>query len=206
MKKIGIMGGTFNPIHNGHLFLAENAYEQMGLDEILFMPSNHPPHKDSHEIVSREHRKAMVHLAIRDNPHFSLSTLEFEREGTTYTADTLTILNREQPDNKFYFIVGADSFFALQDWKNPKLILNLCTMLVFGRDQVEKAKMMRHLAYLTTIFPEAKIRILDMPTIQISSEMIRERIASRKSIRYYVPKDVMTYINEHHLYSEVTKE
>jgi nicotinate-nucleotide adenylyltransferase len=206
MKKIGIMGGTFNPIHNAHLFLAENAYEQMGLDEILFMPSNHPPHKDSHGIVSKEHRKVMIRLAIQDNPHFSLSTLEFEREGTTYTADTLTILNREQPDNEFYFIVGADSFFSLQNWKNPKLIFHLCTMLVFGRDQVETAKMKEHLEYLTTIFPEARIRILDMPTIQISSAMIRERIAYQKSIRYYVPKDVMAYINEHHLYSAVTKE
>src|SRR5690606_12925515 len=106
MKKIGIMGGTFNPIHYGHLFLAENAYEQMGLDQILFMPSNNPPHKKVKDIVSNEHRKIMVHIAIKDNPHFTLSTIELEREGTTYTADTLAILTREQPDTEFYFLVG----------------------------------------------------------------------------------------------------
>lgn len=206
MKKIGIMGGTFNPIHYGHLFLAENAYEQMNLDEILFMPSNNPPHKISKDIVANEHRKAMVHLAIRDNPHFTLSTLEFEREGTTYTADTLSILTREHPDTEFFFLVGADSFLEIQHWKKPELIFELCTILVFGRDQVENDIMKKQLQYLTTTFPGAKILQLTMPTIQISSAMIRERIADNKSIRYYVPMEVMAYIEVNHLYSAISKE
>lgn len=206
MKKIGIMGGTFNPIHYGHLFLAEHAFEQMGLDQILFMPSNHPPHKKSEDIVSNEHRKAMVHLAIQNNPHFALSTLELEREGTTYTVDTLELLTKKQPDTEFYFIVGADSFFALQNWKNPERILELCSLVVFERDLVEPDKMEKQLKFLTATFKGAKIFLLDMPTIQISSKMIRERIAENKSIRYYVPTEVLTYIEKHNLYSAVTKE
>lgn len=205
MKKIGIMGGTFNPIHYGHLFLAENAYEQMGLDQILFMPSNNPPHKKVKDIVSNEHRKTMVHMAIKDNPHFTLSTIELEREGTTYTADTLAILAREQPDTEFYFLVGADSFFSFPNWKNPERILELCTLVVFDRDHVEQEKMENQLKYLTSTYPGAKISLLEMPTIQISSKMIRERIANNKSIRYYVPIDVMAYIEKHNLYSAITK-
>ncbi|NLP35386.1 MAG: nicotinate-nucleotide adenylyltransferase [Clostridiales bacterium] len=206
MKKIGIMGGTFNPIHYGHLFLAENAFEQMNLDEILFMPSNNPPHKINKDIVANEHRKAMVQLAICDNPHFKLSTLELEREGITYTADTLSILTKEQPDTEFYFLVGADSFLNLQNWKDPKIILSLCTLLVFERDKVGNDIMNKHLEYLKSTFPGAKISLLHMPTIQISSAMIRDRIANRKSIRYYVPDEVMTYIEKHQLYSAIAKE
>jgi len=206
MKKIGIMGGTFNPIHYGHLFLAEHAYEQMELDEILFMPSNHPPHKASKDIVSNEHRKTMVALAIKDNPHFTLSTLELEREGTTYTVDTLEILTKEQPEAEFFFIVGADSFFAIPYWKNPERILELCSLVVFERDHVEQDQMLKQLEFLTSTYPGAKIFLLKMPTIQISSKKIRERIAENKSIRYYVPADVQDYIEKHNLYSAMVKE
>ncbi|NLK29179.1 MAG: nicotinate-nucleotide adenylyltransferase [Clostridiales bacterium] len=206
MKKIGIMGGTFNPIHYGHLFLAENAYEQIGLDQILFMPSNNPPHKSKQDIASNEHRKTMVQLAIQDNPHFSLSTMELEREGITYTADTLQIMKEEYSDAEIYFIVGADSFLSLQNWKKPETVFKLSTIVAFGRDQIEQGRMEKHKEYLMKIYPDAKIMLPFMPTIQISSAMIRERIAEKKSIRYYLPSDVMAYIEENQLYTAVTRE
>lgn len=199
MKKVGIMGGTFNPIHFGHLFLAENAYEQVGLDEILFMPTKNPPHKQKTDIISDEHRINMVSLAIEDNSHFSLSTIELEREGTTYTADTLAQLKHENPDNDYYFIVGADSFFDMPEWKTPKTIFDLSTILVAGRDHVKVEKLEKQLEYFKSNY-NARIVILDMPTIQFSSVKIRERILYNKSIRYYVPDKVTTYIRDNHLY------
>lgn len=199
MKKIGIMGGTFNPIHNGHLFLAENAYEQLTLDQILFMPSKNPPHKKGAAISSEEHRKNMVDLAIRDNPHFTLSTLELNREGVTYTADTLTLLTMDHPDTKYYFIEGTDSFLSMEKWKDPQTIFQLSTIVVAGRDRLpvevlKKQKCMLEVKY------GAKIELLDMPVMEISSEEVRNRIAWKQSIRYYVPDIVIDYIEKHNLY------
>ncbi len=121
-SKIGIMGGTFNPIHFAHLILAESAYEELNLDKILFMPSKKPPHKLNESIESDEHRIQMIQLAIKSNPHFDLSCVELEREGITYTADTLEELNRNYPQDEFYFIIGADSLFQIEDWWHPEQI------------------------------------------------------------------------------------
>lgn len=206
MTKIGIMGGTFNPIHYGHLFMAEQAYEQIGLDKVLFMPSNNPPHKDNGVIASNEHRSTMVKLAIEGNPHFELSTIEMDRKGITYTADTLRILNEENPNIEYYFIIGADSFFNLQKWREPENIFKLCTLLVFERDLVEKDKMLEQHRYLSSIYTHIKLKFLSMPTIQISSNNIRSRINDNLTIRYYVPDNVLTYISEHRLYTNVGKE
>ncbi|HWT26804.1 MAG TPA: nicotinate-nucleotide adenylyltransferase [Mobilitalea sp.] len=205
MKKVGIMGGTFNPIHFGHLFLAEDAYEQIGLDEILFMPSKNPPHKQKAELVADEHRVNMVKLAIKDNPHFTFSDMELMREGITYTADTMTILKKENPENEYYFIEGADSLFMMQDWMNPQTIFNLCTIVSSNRDNVEEEKLTRQLEFLKKNF-NARIMLLDMPTIQIASANIRNRIASGKSVRYYVPDEVLEYIKENRLYDNMTGE
>lgn len=205
MKKAGIMGGTFNPIHNGHLFLAENAYEQIGLDYILFMPSKNPPHKMKSELASDEHRTNMVKLAIKDNPHFQLSTLELEREGITYTADTLTILTRDNPDTEYYFIEGADSLFMMQSWKKPQTIFELSTVVVAGRDNVDFNKLNNQAEYFEKSF-KAKILLLKMPTIQIASASIRDRVSNEKSIRYYVPDAVRNYIKEHKLYRKTSEE
>lgn len=205
MKKIGIMGGTFNPIHYGHLFLAENAYEQIGFDKVLFMPSKNPPHKAKPEEVTEQQRVEMVSIAIADNPHFELSTLELHREGLTYTADTLTLMKQKNPEDEYYFIIGADSLFMMQDWKDPQTIFNLCTVVVAGRDNVEAEKMMEQSQYLKRIY-NANILMIHMPTIQIASAVIRERIAENKSIRYYVPDNVMEYIHRSNLYSETLED
>lgn len=199
MKKIGIMGGTFNPIHFGHLFLAENAYEQIGLDQILFMPSKNPPHKVKLETVSDQQRTDMIGLAIQDNPHFSISTMELEREGMTYTADTLTILEKEKQDSHYYFIVGADSLFMMQNWYQPQTLFKLCTIVAASRDNVVKEQLEKQSEYLKQQF-KANILLLDMPTIQISSANIRERVAQGKSVRYYLPEKVLEYIRDNKLY------
>jgi nicotinate-nucleotide adenylyltransferase len=205
MKKVGIMGGTFNPIHYGHLFLAENAYEQLGLDQVLFMPSKNPPHKAKPEMVSDQQRVDMISLAIKDNSHFALSTIELEREGMTYTADTLTILRKEDASTEYYFIVGADSLFMMQQWKDPQIVFNLCTVVAASRDNVEKENMQQQASYLSNLF-HAKILLIDMPTIQIASAMIRARVASNKSTRYYLPDAVNAYIAKNQLYNKKLEE
>ncbi len=205
MKKIGIMGGTFNPIHFGHLFLAENAFEQIGLDQILFMPSKNPPHKEKPYQVTELQRVEMVSLAIADNPHFALSTFELERNGYTYTADTLTLLKEENPDVEYYFIVGADSLFMMQQWYHPQTVFSLCTVVAAGRNNVEPKMLKQQAEYLRQQY-QASIVLLDMPTIQIASEEIRKRIRKQRSIRYYLPDEVIEYINHNKLYLEASED
>lgn len=120
MKKIGIMGGTFNPIHNAHLMMAQAAYEQYELDEVWFMPSKNPPHKSQSEIVSEEHRSRMVQFAIDDSKHFLFSDIELKRQGTTYTCETLAQCVEEFSDTRFYFILGGDSLCHFEQWYHPE--------------------------------------------------------------------------------------
>ncbi len=199
MKKIGIMGGTFNPIHNGHLFLAENAYEQIGLDQILFMPSKNPPHKAKPNMVTDQQRVDMIRLAIQDNPHFALSTLELERDGYTYTADTLTLLTDRNQNVRYYFIVGADSLFYMHQWYQPQVIFDRCTVVAAGRDHVDHTMLFKQAEFLKEQF-HADIQLVEMPTIQIASADIRNRVAGHKTIRYYLPDQVVQYIKQHQLY------
>lgn len=199
MKKVGIMGGTFNPIHYGHLFLAENSYEQLSLNQVLFMPSKNPPHKDKPREVTEHQREEMISLAIKDNSHFELSTMELDREGTTYTADTLTILTGIHPDTEYFFLLGADSLFQILNWKDPQTIFNLCTIVVANRDNMDVNKLMKQADYLRDTF-KARIILIDMPTIQISSETIRGRIGAHKSVRYFLPDAVNEYVISNNLY------
>jgi nicotinate-nucleotide adenylyltransferase len=199
MKKIGIMGGTFNPIHNGHLFLAENAFDQIGLDQILFMPSKNPPHKAKPEKITDQQRVDMINLAICDNSHFALSTVELERDGYTYTADTLTLLAKENQEVRYYFIVGADSLFMMHQWYQPQVIFDLCTVVAAGRDHVDGAELAAQAELLEEQY-HADIQLISMPTIQIASADIRDRVAQNKTIRYYLPDQVARYICQHGLY------
>ena len=205
MKKIGIMGGTFNPIHFGHLFLAENAYEQLGLDLVLFIPSKNPPHKTKPEDITEQQRIDMIQLAIQENPHFALSTIEMEREGMTYTADTMTILKEQNPDIEYYFIIGADSLFLMHKWYQPQVIFDNCTVAAANRDHADKVALTKQIQLLKKQF-DANIILIDMPTVQVSSCNIRERVAARKSIRYYLPGSVLEYIESKHLYRAASGE
>ena len=199
MKKVGIMGGTFNPIHNGHLFLAEHAYEQAGLDYVLFMPTMKPPHKADMSIVSAEHRINMVRLAIKNNPKFVLSDLELNRPGITYTSDTLKALKENEPDTEYYFIVGGDSLMMMSHWMDPQTVFRLSTIVAGGREQCSQEQLENQVKHLEDAY-DGKIILLDMPIMEISSEQIRNRLAKGETIRYYVPDEVISYIQEYDLY------
>lgn len=199
MKKIGIMGGTFNPIHIAHLIIAEIAYCELNLDEVWFMPSKKPPHKQNESIAEDIHRANMVKLAISNNPHFKFSNIELEREGLTFTVDTLAKLKEEYPEYEFYFIIGGDSLFKFNLWREPKTILSLTKLIVFGRNNVEDEKIIEKINELQNMYG-GSIQYLKAPNIDISSSLIRSLIKENKSITYFVSKEVENYIREKTLY------
>lgn len=196
-KRIGIMGGTFNPIHNGHIELAKAAYEQYHLDEILFMPSGEPPHKIGDLIAPAVHRSSMVKLAIEPYEFMLFSDFELKQFGFSYTAVTLTELTKVY--HNIYFIIGADSLLNLQNWYHPEIVMNLCTLLVANRDCHIVEELRMHSDILCKEYG-AKIEFLNTPNIPISSTVIRENIKQGTSIRDFVPDKVANYINEHKLY------
>ncbi|MDO4522852.1 MAG: nicotinate-nucleotide adenylyltransferase [Eubacteriales bacterium] len=199
-KKIGIMGGTFDPIHVGHLILGESAYYQFGLDAVMFMPSGNPPHKPCREgRASLEERIEMVELAIQDNPHFMLSLEEAREGGYTYTKETLERLTAANPDTDYYFIMGADSLFEFEDWREPEEIVKRCVIVAAVRDQVSMLELDAQIAHLKRTL-NADIRKLSTPNIDISSRMIRNWIRRDEPIRYYLPNSVISYIHDLGLY------
>lgn len=204
-QRIGIMGGTFNPIHNGHLLLAEMAYEEYQLDKILFLPNKHPGYKDIKQLAKEEYRIEMVKLAIEDNSHFALSMIECERSGITYTVDTLRQYHAMFPQDKVFFIMGADSLTTLEKWKEPEIILSLATLLVAARDEKGINDLKIEIINWKKRF-NCDIRILSIPQFDIASHTIRERILQGQSIRYLLPDCVENYIREQHLYELRNKE
>lgn len=200
-KKIGIMGGTFDPIHVGHLILGEKAYEQLGLDKVWFMPSGNPPHKKNREGRATDHQRvAMVEKAISGNPHFELSLIEMNEEGYSYTYRTLETLNEQNPDTDYYFIIGADSLYSFATWKEPARICHACTLVVATRNHTTLADLDQEMTYLSHLYNGCFLR-LDTMNIDISSQMIRQWLGEGKSLRYYVPDDVIRYIYENQIYS-----
>ena len=199
MKRIGIMGGTFNPIHSVHLIMAQVAYKKFHLDKILFMPSKNPPHKDNREIVSDAHRTRMIQLAIDGNNHFEFSDMELKREGTTYTSDTLTELTEKNPDTEYYFIIGGDSLWQLENWHEPETIFQKCHIIAARRGQVKRKEFRKKIAYYEEKY-NAQISQLEMENIHISSKGIREHIQNGEPYSYYCPDKVSKYIAYHGLY------
>lgn len=199
-RKVGIMGGTFDPIHIGHLILGENAYQQFGLETVVFMPSGHPPHKtDRVGRATNEERSEMVHLAIKSNPHFSLSYEEMNEEGYSYTYRTLEKLKRDHPDTEYYFIIGADSLLQFGGWMEPQRICDACTLVVATRNNTPNDELDRMIHHVSEKF-NADVRKLDTLNIDISSNQIRIWISEERTIRYYVPDKVVDYINRHGVY------
>jgi nicotinate-nucleotide adenylyltransferase len=194
---IGILGGTFDPIHIGHLVIAEEARIKLGFTEVLFVPAGQPWRKLDRNITPADHRVEMVRRAIADNPHFKLCTLEVERPGPSYTVDTLTIL-REQlgSEASLFFILGRDTLAELPLWKEPKKVVQLCRLVVPPRLGSKDLK------HLETAIPGLldKVIQLDMPVIGISSAEIRQRLAQGLTIRYLVPPEVEKYITEQKVY------
>ena len=199
-RKIGIMGGTFDPIHIGHLVLGEVAYEQFGLDKVRFMPAGNPPHKRNRDgRASDVQRVAMVRDAIAGNDRFELSMAEMNVDGLSYTYLTLERFLTQNPDEELYFIIGADSLFDFDSWREPGKICQMAKLLVAGRNQVQKQQVEEQMNALTRRYG-GEFFPLDVPNLDISSNMLRQRTWEERSIRYYVPDVVGAYIKEQQLY------
>ncbi|MBQ7945072.1 MAG: nicotinate-nucleotide adenylyltransferase [Lachnospiraceae bacterium] len=198
IQKIGIMGGTFNPIHNGHIQLAKCAYETLKLDKVLFMPSGNSYLKKN--VLATEHRVAMTKAAIAEYPCFELSLEEANREGNTYTYDTLQRLTSAHPDAKYYFILGADSLLYIDKWVKPEVIFELCTLVCAVRNDSDMSVLRRKGDELEQ--KGAKIIYLNMDKIDISSTAIREGVRQGSDISAMVPETVLRYIKQEHLYEE----
>ncbi|MCD8149706.1 MAG: nicotinate-nucleotide adenylyltransferase [Clostridiales bacterium] len=198
-RRVGIFGGTFNPVHYGHLMIAENACEQFKLEQVIFLPTGHTPHKEyTGEDMSR-HRCRMVEMAIADNPRFSISYRETESTSVNYTYETLRRFHEEFPDTQFYFILGADSLFDFSMWRRPDLICREAVILAAVRDDLDEIRVDEQITALTDRFG-GEIHRLDTPAFNVSSRDIRDRISREETIRYLVPDSVRQYIRENQLY------
>jgi nicotinate-nucleotide adenylyltransferase len=194
---IGVLGGTFDPIHIGHLVVAEEARLKLGFKEVLFVPAGQPWRKLDRNITPAVHRVEMVRRAIAGNPYFKLCTLEIERPGPSYTVDTLTMLRKQLgSEASLFFIIGRDTLAELPLWKEPKKLVQLCRLVVAPRLGSKDLK------HLETSIPGLLDQViqLDMPVIGISSSGIRQRIAQGLSIRYLVPTEVEKYITEQKIF------
>ena len=198
-RKVGIMGGTFDPIHIGHLILGESAWEQFGLEKVLFMPSGNPPHKTDRHGATNEQRVEMVRRAIASNDHFELSLEEMHEQGYVYTKETLKRLHSEHPDTDYYFIMGADSVLSFHMWNGPQEICDQCILVAAVRDQMPAEELDAQILKLKEMY-HADIRKLESPNLDISSHTIRERCMRGESIRYYVPDVVRLYIQDEEIY------
>jgi nicotinate-nucleotide adenylyltransferase len=206
--RLGVFGGTFDPVHYGHLLLAESCREQLTLDEVWFLPTAIPPHKRSRELTAAEARAEMLQLAVGGHAPFRVSRYEIDRGGVNYTVDTLGALARQQPASELFFLMGADSLRDLPTWKEPARICELATIVVVERaDPREGAAVSSEadLRALAVALSADAIATIDdhrvrMPRIDISSSDIRRRVAEARSIRYQTPRAVEAYIAAHGLY------
>jgi nicotinate-nucleotide adenylyltransferase len=189
--KIGVLGGTFDPIHNAHLLLAEQAREQLGLKKVLFVPAGDPWRKAFRRVLPAEHRVAMTQLAVRDEPGFVVDDCETKREGPTYTAETLRELHKRHAKDELYLLLGEDALADLPFWRDPEVIAEEANIVVAPRGGVVLPEL--------PFDPDRVIRI-QMPYMEISSTDIRKRAKDCQSLRYLVPDAVAAYIKEHKLY------
>lgn len=188
MRKIGILGGTFDPPHLGHLLIAEEVRIAQGLEEIWFIPTYTPPHKNETRTNAKD-RIQMIDLAIASNPYFKLNTIEIERSGKSYTIDTMLELTKRYPENKFYFIIGADMVEYLPHWHRIDELVEIVQFIGVKRSGYK----------LQTTYPVTEV---DIPLIDISSSMLRERLRNNKSVRYLIQANVYQYIREMGLYEK----
>lgn len=198
--KIGICGGTFDPIHTGHLAVAELIRSEYGLERVLFIPSGKPPHKDVKSVTDALHRLNMVKNAVASNPFFEAVSLEIDREGYTYTLDTLQQLHGLYPENtEFYYIIGADVVMDLLTWKNAPEVFKLTRFIAVMRPGYLNEAFSGRISYLQTHY-DIHIDSMEIPLFEISSTFIRERVKSKNSIKYLVEPSVEEYIIKNNLY------
>jgi nicotinate-nucleotide adenylyltransferase len=187
MKKVGILGGTFDPPHYGHLLIANEVLSTLKLDEIWFMPNQEPPHKKKSESIKNEDRLQMLELAICGNPTFRVETIEFHRQGPSYTVDTMKMINDQYPGHQFFFIIGADMIEYLPKWHKIDELIHLVQFVGVERPEYSSQ----------TDYP---VLYVDVPALDVSSSLIRDRVKNGKTVRYLTPDPVIQYIEEQHLY------
>ncbi|MFW6278828.1 MAG: nicotinate-nucleotide adenylyltransferase [Bacillota bacterium] len=194
---IAIFGGTFDPIHMGHLIIAEQAYNDFDLEQIIFMPAGQPPHKANSNLTRGKHRLEMVKLAVSDNQHFNYSRLEFKKRGKSYTVDTLDYMKELYPDREISFLIGADSLLDIFNWRRPEYLLENASFIVARRPDFSLKDI-----FLDERFREYRnsISLLDNSLIDISSSQIRALYRKNKSVRYLILPVIKRYVEEHNLY------
>jgi len=194
--RLGLLGGTFDPIHLGHLIIAEHAVEELALDRVLFVPAQTPPHKLGRAILPARHRVAMVKLAIEGNDRFAFSDLDLRSEMPSYTSELVSRLHEARPGTEILFIAGADSLRDFPTWHEPETILAHASLAIARRPGVTiEPSMLMALPGM-----RSRVRVFESPLIEISSSAIRERVHQGKSARYLVPDSVEAYIRNHGLY------
>lgn len=199
IMKIGLLGGTFNPIHMGHLIISEYIREVFPLDKVIFIPTGDPPHKNESTLIPALDRYEMTKLAIKTNPYFDVSDIELKRVGKSYTSDTIDAFKAELPQDELYFIIGGDILDELISWKDIRDVFKKIGFIMIGRNRLKDNEIMKKIndynkEYNSTIY------YIEGPQIEISSTLIRELIKEKKSIRYLVPKEIEDYILYHDLY------
>ena len=197
MKKIGILGGTFNPIHLAHLYIAYEAKSQLNLDKVIFIPTGNPPHKKDKKILEASLRYNMVYEAIKNYEDFEISKYEVEKEGYSYTFETLKHFKAK--DNELYFITGADCLMDIEKWKNPEEIFRLSRFVVFNRAGYNEENLKIQKNKIEEKF-NTNIDFLDIIDLEISSSMIRERINEGTRVDFVLSKEVLSYIQENNIY------
>lgn len=200
-KKIGILGGTFDPFHKGHFMLAKTAYEQFALDEIWIMPNATPPHKREIRQTEFSMRCEMIQLAIQEAPYMKLCSVERSEENYHYTYQTLSKFHEKYQDDQFYFIIGADSLNDFPTWREPAVIAKLCTLLVASRDETGKSQLKEKIKEIEEKF-DARCLILNSPKVEAASSRIRELVAEGEDVTKYVGAKVRDYILKKELYSK----
>lgn len=197
--RVGVIGGTFDPIHAGHLIMAEQARDQLGLEQVVFVPAGQPPHKVTVRITTAHHRLAMVQLAIADHDDFAFSRIDLDREGPCYSVDTIALLQAAWgPEARIHFLIGEDSLRDLPKWYQPERLLGMCQIVAVQRPgySVDVDTLDMQLAGAAD-----RIQSIASPLIDISSTEIRQRVREKRSIRYLVPEPVRRYIEQHDLYT-----
>jgi nicotinate-nucleotide adenylyltransferase len=203
-RSIGIFGGTFNPPHTGHCICAQEAVVQLGLDKVLLVPAGHAPHRDLDKTADdpgAEHRYALTAAATAGTPHLDVSRVEIDRSGPSYAVDTLSELHANAPEAELTFIVGADMALTFPAWREPGRILELASLAVANRGGTERDVVRETLAQVPGA--SERVRFFDIPRIDISSTLVRRRVAAGQPIRFLVPDAVADYIAEHNLYRKV---
>jgi len=203
-KKVGIMGGTFDPIHFGHLIIANEVLNMYGLDEIIFIPAGNPPHKNQTKASSHD-RYFMATIATLSNAKFTVSDIEIQNREKSYTLNTIIELTNRYRDTEFYFITGADAIIDLPNWHEPEKLLKLCKFIAVSRPGTSKEILQKNIAEIKENF-NGNIELLQVPMLQISSTDIRNRFKSGKSAKYLLPESVEQYIIKNSLYLENNDE